>query len=86
MRELNEQIFQAFQYQQQFTRVDSPIDEALEARQGVCQDFSHIMIALLRQIGVPARYVSGYLFHRTDSADRSVADATHAGLRFYCRA
>ena len=34
------------------------------SRQGVCQDFAHIMIALVRRIGIPCRYVSGYLFHR----------------------
>ena len=35
-----------------------------EARKGVCQDFAHIMIALVRQLGIPCRYVSGYLFHQ----------------------
>jgi len=42
---------------------DSPIDDALRARRGVCQDFAHIMIALVRQLKIPCRYVSGYLFH-----------------------
>lgn len=75
---LNKTIYETFSYRPQTTRADSPIDEALEARQGVCQDFTHIMIALLRQIRVPARYVSGYLYHRQDTHDRSIADATHA--------
>ncbi len=57
------------------TRVDSPIDEALRSRQGVCQDFAHIMIALVRQLGIPCRYVSGYLYHRQEDNDRSISDA-----------
>lgn len=75
---LNSTMYEGFNYVQQVTRVDSPIDDALAARQGVCQDFTHIMIALVRELGVPARYVSGYLYHRSDTKDRSVADATHA--------
>jgi transglutaminase-like putative cysteine protease len=80
LRNLNEAMFNSFDYVPQFTRSDSPIDMALDARKGVCQDFSHIMIALLREIGIPARYVSGYLYHRTGSHDRSVVDATHAWI------
>lgn len=76
--DLNDAVYENFSYVQRYTRADSPIDVALEARKGVCQDFSHIMISLLRDLGVPARYVSGYLYHRENSEDRSVADATHA--------
>lgn len=79
LREINSGIYQAFEYMPQTTGVDSPIDDALRARQGVCQDFTHIMLALVRRLGIPCRYVSGYLFHRKDgSADRSAQDATHA--------
>lgn len=78
LREINTAIFNTFSYVPQSTRVDSPIDDALRERQGVCQDYSHVMIALARELGIPCRYVSGYLFHRTDSADRSAQDATHA--------
>jgi transglutaminase-like putative cysteine protease len=63
--------------------VDSPIDEALESRQGVCQDFAHIMIALVRQLKIPCRYVSGYLFHADSAKDRSPAGATHAWAEAY---
>ncbi|MEO1288850.1 MAG: transglutaminase family protein [Chloroflexota bacterium] len=80
VRELNSIIYDAFEYQSGVTRVDSLIDEALSARRGVCQDFTHIMLTMLRQVGIPARYVSGYLFHRTDVGDRSDEDATHAWL------
>ncbi|GAB4517421.1 MAG: transglutaminase family protein [Anaerolineae bacterium] len=78
LRELNAVIYNSFDYQQHVTKVDSPIDIALENRLGVCQDFAHIMIALTRQIGIPCRYVSGYLFHREDQLDRSDVDASHA--------
>jgi len=78
LRRLNEEIYTKFEYVPQSTRVDSPIDHALESRQGVCQDFAHIMIALTRQIGIPCRYVSGYLFHAEGALDRSADGATHA--------
>jgi transglutaminase-like putative cysteine protease len=78
LRELNTAIYETFDYAPQTTAVDSPIDDALRARQGVCQDFAHIMIALVRGLRIPCRYVSGYLFHETNGKDRSAADATHA--------
>jgi transglutaminase-like putative cysteine protease len=78
LRELNERMFKAFAYDPEHTEVDSPIEVALEARKGVCQDFAHIMIALVRPLGIPCRYVSGYLFHRREDHDRSEEDATHA--------
>ncbi len=78
LRELNTAIYNAFDYVPQSTSADSPIDEALGARKGVCQDYSHIMIALARHLRVPCRYVSGYLFHRVEYNDRSAQDATHA--------
>jgi transglutaminase-like putative cysteine protease len=76
--ELNKQLYDHFNYSPSTTRVDSPIDEAIESRQGVCQDFAHIMITLVRQLGIPCRYVSGYLYHRQQDRDRSTSDATHA--------
>lgn len=79
LRELNRAIYDTFDYRPQTTNVDSPIDDALQTRQGVCQDFAHIMIALVRsKLGIPCRYVSGYLYQRKDEADRSAEDATHA--------
>jgi transglutaminase-like putative cysteine protease len=78
LTELNQSIFQKFSYVPKSTKVDSPIDEALANRKGVCQDFAHIMIALLRGLKVPARYVSGYLFHEPKSKDRSSDGASHA--------
>ncbi len=78
LRGLNAAIYNAFDYVPQSTGADSPIDDALVARKGVCQDYTHIMIALARHLRVPCRYVSGYLFHRVEYNDRSAQDATHA--------
>ena len=78
LRELNTRLHDAISYVPRSTRVDSPIDEALESREGVCQDFSHIMIALVRHLGIPCRYVSGYLHHRAADHVRSIESATHA--------
>lgn len=76
--ELSERMFKSFEYTPRSTRVDSPIDEALKQRKGVCQDFSHIFISLARRLGIPSRYVSGYLHHRKEDQDRSDDGATHA--------
>jgi len=78
VHELNQRLYEYFEYVPRSTRVDSPIDEAILSRQGVCQDFTHTMIALLRHIGIPARYVSGYLYRSLEDRDRSTPDATHA--------
>ncbi len=77
--ELNAAIYKLFSYVPNSTQVDSPIEEALVARQGVCQDFAHIMIALVRPLKIPCRYVSGYMYHRAESdKDRSLEGASHA--------
>jgi transglutaminase-like putative cysteine protease len=78
LRELNHAIYDTFDYMPNYTNVDSPIDEALISRKGVCQDFAHIMITLVRPLGIPCRYVSGYLYHRRDDTSSSAPDATHA--------
>jgi transglutaminase-like putative cysteine protease len=72
-------IHHAFEYAPNSTRVDSPIAETLASRRGVCQDFTHIMIAVLRRMGVPARYVSGYIAPReVGRGDEPTTIATHA--------
>jgi len=83
LRDLNSTVYRAIEYVPKSTRVDSPADEALRNRQGVCQDFSHIVIALVRQLGIPCRYVSGYLFHREGVKTRSTEGATHAWVEAY---
>jgi len=83
LHKINFAIFESFDYAPQATSVDSPIDDALRHRKGVCQDFAHIMIELVRGLGIPCRYVSGYLFHGNNGHDRSAADATHAWVEAY---
>jgi transglutaminase-like putative cysteine protease len=78
--QLNALIYGAFDYELGVTQVHSPITHALKARRGVCQDFAHIMIAIARHWKIPARYVSGYLFHRDTAKDRSAQDASHAWM------
>ena len=81
--DLNQSLYEKFDYAPNTTQVDSPIDDALRARRGVCQDFAHIMIALVRQLRIPCRYVSGYLFHGDKTKDRSPHGATHAWVEAY---
>jgi transglutaminase-like putative cysteine protease len=78
VQELNQRLYDYFEYVPHSTRVDSPIDEAILSGKGVCQDFAHTMIALLRHVRIPARYVSGYLYRSREDHDRSTPDATHA--------
>ncbi len=80
---LNKAIYESFDYEAGVTRADSPIDHVLEQRRGVCQDFAHVMIAICRSWGVPARYVSGYLFTDRKHGDRSDPDATHAWVEVF---
>jgi transglutaminase-like putative cysteine protease len=83
LHQINSQLYERFDYVQRSTRVDSPIDEAIKSGQGVCQDFAHIMITLVRSLGIPCRYVSGYLYHSQNDHERSVADATHAWVEAF---
>ncbi len=78
LRNLNSALYGEFAYVKKSTSVDSPIEHALVSRQGVCQDFAHIMISLARNLRIPCRYVSGYLHHDAWHADRSAEGATHA--------
>lgn len=78
VRRLSQIIYEAFEYETGVTTAESPIDHALTEGRGVCQDFSHIMIAICRAWGVPARYVSGYLFNDQQHGERSDPDASHA--------
>lgn len=80
---LNQTIYDSFGYEAGVTRADSPIDVVLKARKGVCQDFAHVMIAICRSWGIPARYVSGYLFTDRKHGDRSDPDATHAWVEVF---
>ena len=83
--DLTKRIHRDFKYDTTTTDVDTSAERAFSIRSGVCQDFAHIQIACLRSIGIPARYVSGYL--RTlppPGKPRLVgADYSHAWLSMY---
>ena len=84
LHKLNEQLYEYFEYKPHSTKADSPIDLAITTRGGVCQDFSHVMIALVRsRLNIPCRYVSGYLHHGTEFRDRSESTATHAWIEAF---
>jgi transglutaminase-like putative cysteine protease len=77
LRDIASGVNRSFTYVKKSTAVNSPIEQALRSRQGVCQDFAHIMIALCRNARIPCRYVSGYLYHSSDPHP-SADGATHA--------
>ncbi len=83
LRHINTGIYFALHYVPNSTEVDSDIDVALESRQGVCQDYAHIMLALVRGLGIPCRYVSGYLFHDHKKQEQSADDSSHAWIEAY---
>jgi transglutaminase-like putative cysteine protease len=80
VQEVMERIFVEFKYVPGATDTGTPLETVMEQRAGVCQDFAHVMIAALRSIGVPARYVSGYLETLPPPGKPRLqgADASHA--------
>lgn len=78
--DLQTRIHQDFAYVPGSTRVHTPIVQAFRQRKGVCQDFAHLMLAMLRGMGLPARYVSGYLLTQPPPGQARLvgADASHA--------
>jgi transglutaminase-like putative cysteine protease len=85
-RELTRRIFEDFKFDPKATTVATPLEEVWKKRRGVCQDFAHLGIACMRSLGLPARYVSGYLRTRPpEGKPRLVgADASHAWFRIFC--
>ncbi len=81
----NERIFREFTFDPGFTTVSTPVAEVLENRRGVCQDFAQLMIAALRSLGLPARYVSGYLETLPPPGKPKLvgADASHAWVSVF---
>jgi transglutaminase-like putative cysteine protease len=79
--ELCQRIFTDFKYDSKATTVTTSVEQVLRTRLGVCQDFAHVMIACLRALRLPARYVSGYL--RTGE-NGTGATASHAWVSIYC--
>jgi transglutaminase-like putative cysteine protease len=86
VRDLTERIHDEFSFDRKATTVATPVAEVFMSRRGVCQDFARLEIACLRSLGIPARYVSGYLETvPLPGASRLIgADASHAWLTVYC--
>jgi len=84
--ELTERIHADFRYEPGATSIATPVTEVMRARHGVCQDFAHLEIAMLRGLGLPVRYVSGYVHNRPKGAEPALVggDASHAWLAVYC--
>lgn len=85
-RELTKRVHEDFEYNPTATDVSTPVLEAFEKRAGVCQDFAHMQLAMLRSLGLAARYVSGYLRTKPPPGKPRLvgADASHAWLSVYC--
>ena len=83
---LGQALHHDMRYDPEATEVDTPAAEAFEKRHGVCQDFSHIMIASLRGLGIPSGYVSGFLRTIPPPGKPRLegADAMHAWVRAWC--
>lgn len=79
-------IYREFKFDPRATTVATPLDEVLSHRRGVCQDFAHLAIAGLRSLGLPARYVSGYLETQPPPGRARLvgADASHAWFSVWC--
>jgi transglutaminase-like putative cysteine protease len=78
--DLTRRLFRDFAYDPKATQISTPVEEFFRLRRGVCQDFTHLMLSILRSLGIPARYVSGYLNTLPPPGKEKVfgADASHA--------
>ena len=84
--DLTQRIFDDFEFDPKATDIATPLEKVLKGRRGVCQDFAQLMIGCLRSIGLPARYMSGYILtHPPEGQPRMVgADASHAWVSVFC--
>ena len=84
--DLMQRIYTAMAYESDSTEVNTPALAALRQGKGVCQDFAHIMVACCRAMGLPARYVSGYMLTQPPPGKPRLigADASHAWASVYC--
>lgn len=80
VKELSHRIHEEFLYRPRSTTIDMPLIEVLSKRQGVCQDFTHVMIGALRSLQLSARYVSGYL---KSGGTYQGAEASHAWVSVF---
>ena len=77
----NQYIYENFTYTKGITNIETTVDEILAMKKGVCQDFAHVLLQLLRTVGIPSRYVSGYICPN-ESGLRGEG-ATHAWVEIY---
>ena len=84
--DLMSRLHSGMTYDADATDVNTPPLAALRQRKGVCQDFAHIMVACCRGLGLPARYVSGYMLTQPQHGEPRLigCDATHAWAQVYC--
>ena len=80
-QQCNEYIFNNFAYTKGITNIETTIDEILEMKKGVCQDFAHLLLQLVRTAGIPSRYVSGYIC--PNKSGFRGEGATHAWVEIY---
>jgi len=80
-QQCNNFVFENFTYTKGITNIETTVDEILTLKKGVCQDFAHILLQLLRTAGIPSRYVSGYICPN-ESGFRGEG-ATHAWVEIY---
>jgi transglutaminase-like putative cysteine protease len=78
---LSEYVYDNFTYQQGVTNIETPMEEIWQHKTGVCQDFAHILLVMLRIYGIPARYVSGYICPKETGVRGE--GATHAWVEAY---
>ena len=83
--DLTSRIFGEFEYRGGVSDVSTPVSDVFAMRQGVCQDFAHLMIAAVRSLGLAARYVSGYLLTRPAEGKEKLvgSDASHAWVSVF---
>jgi len=81
VQQLNTYVYENFQYIQGITSVETTLDEVWKLRAGVCQDFAHMLLVMLRLLNIPARYVSGYVCPHDQN--RRGEGATHAWVEAY---
>ncbi len=84
--DLTQRIRKEFVYDPEATTITTSVEEVLKTKRGVCQDYAHLMLSCLRTLGIPARYVSGYVLNRSraDGTKLTGADASHAWVAAHC--
>lgn len=83
--ELMQRIYTDFDFDAEFSTISTPIEEVMQEKRGVCQDFAQIAIACIRSVGLPARYISGYIETLPPPGKTKLvgADASHAWFSIF---